>query len=112
MAGLNTKRRPVQHPMKAQITAEIVGQWKAVRQILAAGDDQFWEDEGGRRGEFHAAVMAIHRHFKLSICGVNPDQTIGVDAVPEGYDDKPWFGWERARELRLALDAALGHESP
>jgi hypothetical protein len=32
--------------------------------------------------------------------------------LPEGYDDKPWFGWERARELRLALDAALGHESP
>jgi hypothetical protein len=87
------------------VTADMVALFRRGREILAAGDDRRWEDEGGRRREFLDLTSLLHQRL-----GRRPWQCdvfdVADDAGPSADDDE-----RSAIAARRALVRAIGDEA-
>ena len=89
------------------MTDEAIAAFRFCEEIVAAGLQDAWEDEGGRRHEYLTAHQSLHAELSL-----RPWQASPVDVPDEG--SCPWDGanlyadsWSRAQELRRELLAAI-----
>jgi hypothetical protein len=74
------------------ITAEMVSIWRRLHEIASCGDDQFWEEEGGRKREFYNLELELHhRHF-----GLRPHQFDAFEARDERIPSFCTQDWQRA----------------
>jgi hypothetical protein len=88
-----------------RVTDEAIEAFRLCEEIVAAGDDELFEDEGGRRHEY----LEAHRALVCAL-GLKP-----WEASPVDVDEEPcsWSGnlyadsWSRAQELRRELLAAV-----
>jgi hypothetical protein len=75
-------------------------------EILAAGDDERWEEEGGRRREFLDLASSLHRRL-----GLRPWQHDVFEVDVEPLDDDQVDDWSGARAARRALLEAIGEST-
>ncbi len=79
------------------ITSEMLELFRRCREIVAAGDDRHWEDEGGHRREF--LELSSQLHYQL---GLKP------------WEDDVFFATDDERTLaaRRSLAAAAASTAP
>ncbi len=75
--------------------------FRRAREILAAGDQDFWEEEGGFRREFLDAWSDLHGLLGRQPWEINPLDVDRYEPPPESDED-----WRTACELRRRLDEA------
>jgi hypothetical protein len=89
-----------------RVTDEAIQAFELCEEIAAAGLDEAWEDEGGRRREYLTALQSLHGELSL-----RPWEASPVDVLDEG--SCPWEGnlyaasWPKAQELRRELLTAI-----
>ena len=101
-----TKRVPINRVIRTQITPQVVAQFIIASEIVDTGDQDEWEEEGGRAAEYRDLKLAIDKAL-----GREPWQLSPLDVEPDGEptpDDlsHPGRDFAGARELRIALEQA------
>jgi hypothetical protein len=92
-----------------EITSEMLALYARGREILRVGDQEQWEDEGGRRREYLDICKRLdwelfHRVGMYSIFDDFSSETYSDGAR---RDTSELHGWHSGRELQAALEAAL-----
>jgi hypothetical protein len=93
-------------PNDFQITPEMIALFRKACDIEAAGDHERWENEGGRRREWHDTAVALHsalgrtlwQHDVIDVYdGAPPDWAVknGLECIGD---------WEEARDIRRRLE--------
>lgn len=98
-----TKRTPVDRPIRARVTPDLVALWRRIMEIREAGLDGTPEREGGRQEEHLDALHRLDRGL-----GLRPWQDSPVDVPPHGKPP-PWArraSYETAQIWRRALEEA------
>ncbi len=80
---MSTKRKHIDRRRQPPITPQMLALFIRAREILHAGADEHWEEEGGRRREYLDTTRDLHsalnRHpWETCIC-----DTIGQDQPPQ-----------------------------
>jgi hypothetical protein len=105
---MSTTRNPIRPPVRLRITPEMVALFRRASEIVAADDHQFWEHEGGKKGEWYDISVELHSKlgrelWQIDVCDLvafgDPDW-IAKDA--ESLAD-----WKVAREIRRRLEEAI-----
>ena len=90
------------------ITDEMIRVWRILCEITAAGDDKFWESDGGRLAEYYDADTRLNNE----LLGMMPHETPPIRAHVYGPpplsldDDEAWKRvdapqrWQRESYLR------------
>jgi hypothetical protein len=99
-----TRRRRTPHPDLPRITPELVKLYKRILEIRAAGLDDIWEDQGGRKREMYDARAELHRGLGLNPWHYSPTD-VALDGPPNADEDPERHAL--AQELRRALEAAF-----
>jgi len=91
---------------KLVVSAEMVGLWRTVREIMAAGTAWTDEAEGGRHDEFMDASSRLH-----DLCGLGPHQLppfFALNPTPPRWidQDRQRRDFARAHKLGRMLDKA------
>jgi hypothetical protein len=92
------------------ITDEMLQLFRVGMEIREAGDDERWEEEGGRKQEYYATVTALERLLQRKpweVCVLDADRS----APPAPGDARDLRGWRSAWEIREALEAAAQAEN-
>ncbi len=99
-----------------QITSEMLAIWSELHDIIASGDHEFWERDGGRQERFYT----LNTQLNNVLLGRGPHETSPTAAIicggppPALDDDAAWCSytpWQResycsAYELAQMLDQA------
>src|SRR5690242_1476622 len=99
-----TKRRPIARSTRPRITPELVELYRRCLEIIEAGQDEAWEDEGGRRRELLDAHVALMSGLGLRPWHYSP-LWVSLDGPPAPHADPERHAL--AQQLRRALEAAL-----
>jgi hypothetical protein len=107
---MSTKRTPRRRDFKHRVTPEAMQLFDLCCAIQAAEDDDFWEDEGGRRREYLDARVRLRE-----VVGLKPWDACPTDPDLDG--PVPWYipagklysvkSWKLAGDWRAALKAAM-----
>jgi hypothetical protein len=100
-----SNRTPISRPPRPRISPEMLAAYQRALEILEAGGDEDWEEEGGNRREYLNLSMLLHRalgrkpwmYDVLDIDLGDPD----VDEDPGDLGD-----WRGAVGAARALEAA------
>ena len=104
-----TNRTPIERPIQARITPELVEMYRRCLEIIEDGDDDVWEADGGRQREFHDVSLALHvglgqKPWDYSVFSVS------LNGPPRSWEYRDRH--ERAQQLRRALhEAALEQQA-
>ena len=100
-----TNRTRIKRAVRSRVTDEAVALFRLCEDIADAGQDEKFEDEGGRRREYLDADSALAR-----LLGLKPWETSPVDAVREEPPD--WMRndsqcevWRKAWAIRCELES-------
>jgi hypothetical protein len=89
-----------------QISDEAIAAFQLCEEIVAAGQHEAWEDEGGRRHEYLTAHRSLHVGLSLRPWDASPADV--PDEGPCGWGGNLYAdSWSRAQELRRELLAAV-----
>jgi hypothetical protein len=109
-----TKRRPINRPVRRRITPEVVELFATGFDIAVAGADKTWEAQGGRRREFLDTCNALDAALGLSVdergplsCHDGLPPRWVVRAAELDSEKHILEGWKQAVETRRLLVAAL-----
>lgn len=98
-----TTRHPVNRSWHARITPEITALFERGLDIQSYGDDdEFWENDGGRRGEYFAIGNRMHELLGLKAWHPWP---LDVHGEPPADDQHPDY-WRQMVKLRAVLFAS------
>jgi hypothetical protein len=98
-------RRPKKRTM--QISDEAVEAFRLCEEITAAGLQDAWEDDGGRRDEYLTAHRSLLVALSLRPCEASPCDAPDEGECPYDAGQLCWAAsWPRAQELRRELQAA------
>jgi len=111
---MTSKRTLLRRDRRDAITGEMVELYATGREIIARGDGERWEEQGGRR---RAEFLRISKRLEWSLLKRAPHEVSvfdDLDGEPPGYMQArnsaahPDFnGWYTGRELQRRLQAAL-----
>jgi hypothetical protein len=88
------------------VTDEAIEAFRLCEEIAAAGLQEAWEDEGGRRHEYLTAHQSLHAELSLRPWAASPCDV--TDEEPCGWGGNLYSeSWSRAQELRRELLAAV-----
>jgi hypothetical protein len=86
-----------------RITPEMIAMFRRAVAIQAAGLDQIWEQDGGRRREFLDAESALDRLLDLELFETNP-LAARREEPPRWMKEAAMIAdWRRAYQLHLRL---------
>lgn len=92
-----------------QITPEAIAAWRLANEIIDAGLDDVWEDQGGRRDEYIDARNRLDRALGLRPWEATP-LDVADDGPPPAWMKSPASvaDWYQAQEPRRQLIKAAG----
>ncbi len=99
-----TNRTPINRPPRSQITPRAVALFKRALEIEACDDNEFWEDDGGRKREYLDVADQLHQALGLKPYEPSP---LDCDGEPPSWEGHPEL-WRKAAELRKALIETMG----
>jgi hypothetical protein len=99
-----TKRTPLKRDLRVRITPRTIDLFVQIEQILDAGLDDIWEDEGGRRREYLDKAFELHRLLGRDPCQTQVQWITGP--APPPFNREEIHDHEGAWLLRQALLAA------
>ncbi len=98
-----TTRHPISRPPRSHITPRAVELFKHALEIEACDDDEFWEENGGRKREYLDVTVQLHRALGLKAYEPSP---LDCDGDPPSWEGHPEL-WRKAAELRKELIEAM-----
>src|SRR3974390_1413536 len=105
---MSTKRTPIGRPPHPQITPAAMKAFLLVEEIRDAGQDEEWEEEGGRRRECLDAENVVDSELKLQPWETGP-YDVDETARPTRWTKASAHEidrWNKAVVLRRAIIAA------
>lgn len=101
-----SKRTPIDRPLVARITPEAVALFRQIEEILAAGLDETWEAEGGRRRECLDAEVRLHGLLGIQPWDEEPNHCSSNGPPPEWCKGERAERYKKAQAWRRALEEA------
>ena len=102
-----TKRIPLKRAIRSRITDQATAAFRLCEEIRAAGDDELFEESGGRRNEFLEAELRLARLLGLKPWHESPLAATTEEPPAWMKDQFSIANWKHAREVRAAVAAAL-----
>jgi hypothetical protein len=101
-----TNRTRIKPPSRPHVTPEAVKLWRTGCEILDAGADEAWEEDGGRQREWYDVCLGLDRAF-----GFRPWECVGIWFFNLRFEDCPddrsrRKDWELVQALNRAAAVA------
>lgn len=100
---MTAKRTPLHRAQHARIGPEAIRLWRLICEIIEAGADEEWEENGGRRAEEQEAEVQLMTMLGLKPWHYSP-AWVQSEGPPEPWEDPARH--ELAQQVRRALEVA------